>query len=118
MHAQRALVAILLIASGGWGCGEKKPPGQPEPVTASAPRCTSADDCRLSNHRAPTDCCGDLCEHAEPYHRQALATVEAEPARNCKPGGFTCPVADCDVPRNLYPGCRDGACVAVELPRR
>jgi hypothetical protein len=117
-----ALVGWALVAI---ACGNQKPPTQAAneasgraPASPTKTRCDSADDCALSSHRSAEDCCGDPCNHAEPYAKAELAALEAALRLSCKPGTFTCPVADCDLPRNVYPGCREGKCIAVELPRR
>jgi hypothetical protein len=118
MSTRLALIGLALVAV---GCGRNQPPanegGGRTPASAAGSRCASADDCALSSYRSATECCGDPCNRAEPYSKSELATLEAALKVKCKPGTFTCPVADCDRPRNVYPGCRDGKCIAVELPR-
>jgi hypothetical protein len=120
--ARRTVVVVGLVAVvGSIGCRQRDVPER-APVTDRAPpapayRCASADDCALSSHRSATDCCGDPCDTGEPYHEDELAALDAALAGACAPGTFDCPAADCDLPRNYYPGCVDATCVHVELPR-
>jgi hypothetical protein len=83
------------------------------PTTADAdpgPRCTKVTDCVLSSIRHDRDCCGDACEASRAYHRKALEAHQAAIAASCQAGTYTCPKADCPMPRRLAPACRDGAC--------
>lgn len=110
----RSLTACVLLVA--LGCGKPATPAPPSGPAATT--CRSADDCALSNLRSEDDCCGDPCDASQPYHRDQLAALQLKQAAACANKDVECPQADCDRPRNLYPGCDHGTCVAIELPRR
>lgn len=117
-HAPMQTLLVLLFVT--LACEKPAPEPQPvrAPTRAASNTCTSADDCALSNLRSDSDCCGDPCEASQAYGRDQLAAMTAAASALCATKDVACPQADCDVPRNLVPGCDHGSCVAVELPRR
>ena len=100
----RPAIALLALLA----CSPTDPP-TPAPTDLGPRPCTRDDECVVSCVRAG-QCCRDLCQCSNVYHRDQLAAIEAANLAACGRHPV-CPIAECAAPHTEhYAVCKAGAC--------
>ncbi len=127
-------LAALLAASlaSQLGCKKDTHADPPAPGTAKALpttptdgpatrpttyKCESFRDCTVSCD-VRRECCGELCQCTQPYHREELLASRAKKREICTEASEACPEADCpNHPTDFVPRCTESRCTAAQVPR-
>ena len=86
------------------------------PAEVNGFACERNDDCVVSCVEKG-DCCGQLCQCSNAYHKRELEAARKANSETCGKLRRDCPVASCPAPTgDLVPACVDKKCTAVEVP--